>query len=115
MDNPTKQRTATQNKAMHKGFQQIADCLVENGKSLNVIIENLEVRPTEHNIKDVFRAIAKEKYGIVSTSELTTKQVDEVWEELVLSVGKVTGIFIEFPSYQNTHEYMQSYQDYETR
>jgi vacuolar-type H+-ATPase subunit F/Vma7 len=110
-----KTRTSTQNKAMHKGFQQIADCLVENGKSLNVIIENLEVRPTEHNIKDVFRAIAKEKYGIVSTTELTTKQIDEVWEELVLSVGKVTGVFIPFPSYENTHEYLESYQDYETR
>lgn len=110
MDITPKTRTRQQEKAYHKGFSQIADCLVEHGIPLNVLIEHIEVRPTEHNIKDVFRAIAKEKYGITSTTELTSKQVDEVWEELTASVSKVTGILINFPSYQDSEEYLKSYE-----
>lgn len=105
-----KTRTKQENKAFHKGFVQVADCLVEHGIPLNILIKNLDVRPTEHNIKDVFRAIASEKYGITSTTELTSKQVDEVWEELTASVSKVTGVLIKFPSYLDTDEYLSSYE-----
>ena len=104
-----KQRTNQQNKAFHKGFQEIADTLIEHGISLNVALKNLDVRPTMHTIKDAYRSIAEAKFGVKSTKELTTKQVSEVWEDLVKTLSENTGIEIVFPSQEwnnliNEHE-----------
>jgi len=93
-----KQRTIQQNKAIHKGCQNIADVLVENGISLNKVIKNLEIRPSMESVKDIFRSIAESKYGIKSTTELKSNQVTEVWEDLIKAVSESTGIFIPFPS-----------------
>lgn len=93
-----KQKTRQQEKAYHKGFSEIADILVENNITLNMVIRNLEIRPTRENIKDIFRAIAKAKYGIESTSDLKSNQVTEVWDDLIKAVSEATGIYIEFPS-----------------
>lgn len=93
-----KQRTIQQNNSIHLGCTQIADLLIEHGISLSVAIKNLDVRPTMHSIKDVFRSIANAKYGIESTSELTTWQVNEVWKDLAKALEESTGIPIYFPS-----------------
>lgn len=103
-----KPQTRLQQKSYHKGFQDIANVLIENDISLNVLIKHIEVRPTSKNIKDVFRAIAHAKYDIKSTSNLNSDEVDEVWEELVKAVSETTGIFIPFPSKENTEEYLNS-------
>lgn len=93
-----KKRSLQQNKSIHKGCQDIANVLIENGISLNTVIKNLEVRPSMESIKDIFRSIAQAKYGVESTTSLTTAQIDPVWEELVKAVSENTGIFIPFPS-----------------
>ena len=93
-----KQRTIQQNKSIHKGCQNIADVLVENGISLNKVIKNLEIRPSMESVKAIFRSIAESKYGIKSTTELKSNQVTEVWEDLIKAVSESTGIFIPFPS-----------------
>jgi len=98
MENKEKRRSRQQEKAYHTGFQQIADILVENGVTLNRLISNLEIRPTKESVKDVFRHIAAQKYGIGSTSLLASNQVDAVWEDLVKAVSEATGVFIPFPS-----------------
>ena len=98
-------RTIQQNKSIHKGCQNIADILIENGVSLNKVIQNLEVRPSMESIKDIFRSIAERKYGIKSTTELTTAQIDPVWEDLIKAISETTGIFIEFPSRESTINY----------
>jgi hypothetical protein len=107
-----RQRTLAQNRSIHKGCQQIADVLVENGISLNRVIENLEIRPTMDSIKDIFRHIAREKYGIESTTELERGQIDPVWDDLVKSISEVTGVFIPFPSQENSDEAVSSYEQY---
>lgn len=93
-----KQRTLQQNKSIHIGCTQIANVLVENGVSLNKVIKNLEIRPSMESVKDIFRSIAHAKYGIDSTTQLTTQQVNDVWEDLIKAVSESTGIFIPFPS-----------------
>lgn len=106
------QRTTRQNKAFHKGFQEIADLLVEHGISLNVALKDLDVRPTMHTIKDAYRSIAMAKYPKVkSTADLTTTQVSEVWEDLVKTISENTGIEIVFPS----EEWKQLIQSYDNR
>lgn len=93
-----KQKSRQQEKAYHKGFQNIADILVENNITLNMVIKNLEIRPTKENVKDIFRAIAKAKYGVDSTSDLKSNQIDPVWEDLIKAVSEATGVYIPFPS-----------------
>ena len=107
-----RQRTLAQNRSIHKGCQQIADVLVENGISLNKVIENLEIRPSMDSIKDIFRHIAREKYGIESTTELEKGQIDPVWDDLVKSISEVTGVFVPFPSQENSEEAISSYEQY---
>ena len=104
-----KQRTVLQNNSIHLGCTQIADVLIEHGISLSVAIKNLDVRPTMHSIKDVFRSIANAKYGVESTSELSTWQVNEVWKDLVTAISSSTGVEINFPSNEqliNPEEYI---------
>ena len=91
-------RTLAQNRALHKGCQNIADTLVEGGISLSVAFKDLDVRPTMNSIKDAFRSIAKAKYNVESTSDLETNQVNEVWEDLTKTLSENTGILFNFPS-----------------
>lgn len=103
-----KQRTLQQNKSIHRGCQDIANILIENNITLNTVLKNLEVRPSMESIKDIFRSIATAKYGIKSTADLQTNQVNYVWEELVKAISETTGIFIPFPSQEETESYLQS-------
>lgn len=105
-------RSQEQNRSLHLGFTQIADTLVENGVSLSVVLQNLDVRPTMESVKAIFRAIAHAKYGHDSTAKLTTDQVDKVWDELIKAVSQTTGIFIPFPSEETRREALESYEQY---
>lgn len=91
-------RSKQQNKAMHKYFEEVADILNENGISQAVFLADLEVDYTKETIKNIWRAIAKKKYGTESTADFTTKQLQEVFEEFNRHLGKF-GVHIPFPSY----------------
>jgi hypothetical protein len=102
-----KQKTIQQNKALHLGCQQIADILIENNIPLSVALKNLYVRPTMEVIKGVFRDIAKAKYGVESTTQLTRKQINEVWEDMTATLSENTGIYFPFPSEETRDEALQ--------
>jgi hypothetical protein len=95
------QRTTTQNSALHKGCEQIADVLIENNVTLAEVIDHLEVRPSMESIKALYRDIAKSKYGVTSTTQLESNQITQIWEDLAHAVGLVTGVNIEFPSQES--------------
>lgn len=96
-----KTRTSQQNKALHKGCQDIADVLIENNVTIQQVIELLEIRPTMELVKELYKGIAKAKYGVTSTTKLETHQVTQVWEDLAHAVGLATGVNIEFPSQES--------------
>lgn len=104
-----KKRSLPQNNSIHLGCQQIADVLIENGVSLNKVIQHIEIRPTMHSIKDIFRAMAKQKYGVDSTADLEQNQIDPIWEELIKGVGEVTGVHIPFPARENMNDTWENY------
>lgn len=109
MDKEEKQRTLLQNRALHKGFQEIADMLVENGISLQKAFKNLEIRPTKESIKSIFRQVANAKFEVTSTTELTTKQIDQVWEDVTKALSENIGVYFPFPSYEQTDSYINSF------
>lgn len=102
------QRSIQQNKALHKGCQQIADHLIENNISLQEAFKNMDIRPTMESIKSIYRQIAHAKFGVESTKDLTRKQIDQVWEDLTKALSENTGVYFEFPNQLNTEEYINS-------
>ena len=49
-------------------------------------------------IKEIFKSIAHAKFNVDSTTKLESHEVTEIWKELSESLGKVTGIYLGFPS-----------------
>jgi type VI protein secretion system component VasF len=108
MTQSNKPKTRKQEKAYHKGFQEIANELIAHGIPLDVALKDLDVRPTKESIKDIFRKIAGAKYGIESTTELQSHQVDEVWEDMTKALSINTGVHFAFPSWENSEDALAS-------
>lgn len=100
--------TNQQRKATHKYFEEVARELNNQGIDVKVLVSNLRVDATPEMMKNIYRAIGKEKFGITSTEELTTGQVTQCYEEMNRLLASV-GISIAFPSQENTEEYLNSF------
>ena len=92
-----KQRTAQQNKAIHKYFSEVAMELNNAGIGMKEFIRDFEIDVTPNAVKDIFRAIGKVKYGKESTADLTTTEIQGCWLELDRS-NAFRGFSIPFPS-----------------
>lgn len=90
------QRTLQQNKSLHLAFQQVADTMIEYGLTMNEVF--VDIRPTKEGIKDMFRTIAERKYGVKSTADLTTKQIQETFQDFAKAISEETGEPIYWPS-----------------
>jgi hypothetical protein len=91
------QRTDLQNKAIHVYFQQVADELNAAGIPYKLLVEGAEITNTAETIKSLFRLIGGAKFKRYSTSELSTKELMEVWEDFNEILAR-KGIHIPFPS-----------------
>lgn len=100
--------TNQQRKATHKYFDEVARELNNQGIDVQVLVKNLRVDATPEMMKNIYRAIGKEKFGITSTEELTTGQVTQCYEEMNRLLASV-GCHIAFPSQENTEEYLNSF------
>lgn len=105
-----RKRTLKQNKAIHKFFQEAADELNNAGISQILLLEGLEVEHTFYSVKALFRAIGRAKFGKVSTADLTTKELQETFEEMQRLFARF-GISMGFPSYEDSEEYLRSYEE----
>lgn len=83
MTEPTKkQRTDAQNRSLHKYYQAVADDWNEKGIEQKVVFELLQnyatVPWTLETVKEVWRILQMAYLLKVSTTELTTNEVDEI-------------------------------------
>lgn len=94
------QRTNQQNKALHKLFQLLASNLNEAGlDQRKVLKETIDIPWTEVAIKEqIWRPIQKAQLGKHSTTELTTKEIDQVFDTINKHLGEKFGIHVPFPS-----------------
>jgi hypothetical protein len=95
-----RKRTDLQNRALHQYFTLIAETLNEAGLDMKVMLPKFKVdvpwKPD--TIKDlIWRPIQQAQFQKNSTTELTTKQLNEVFETLNRHLGKL-GIHVPFPS-----------------
>ena len=97
----TKIRTATQNKAIHKLFGEVANEMLDQGIERRTVIEDLGDTgcPIDAGfVKEVWRAIMYTQTGLQSTTQLSTAQIDKVYDTFNLFLSETYGIHVPFPS-----------------
>jgi len=90
-------RTQQQNKSLHRFCTELAQELNNAGVTVEAVMKDLQADFTMETVKMMWRAFAKAKYGKESTAELTTKQINEVYEEVNRHVAQF-GIHLDFPN-----------------
>ena len=94
-------RTATQNKSIHKLFGEVANEMLDQGIERRTVIEDLEGYscPIDAGfVKEVWRAIMYTQTGLQSTTQLSTAQIDKVYDTFNLFLSETYGIHVPFPS-----------------
>lgn len=100
-------RTSVQNRSLHLYFEHVASALDEAGIDLQEVLSKSKasIPATKENIKEaMWRPIQKAMYNKKSTTELTTKEVGEVYEVLNRFLGEQFGINVEFPHIPDINE-----------
>ena len=91
------QRTIQQNKSLHLLFRQLAESLNDAGYEQKITIGTVETPWSEWSVKTLFKKIAKAQFGKCHTSELTTKELQAVYETLNRALVE-SGVHVPFPS-----------------
>lgn len=96
----TNQRTLQQNKALHMYFTLLADELNSSGYDMKRTLKpSVEIPWTPENVKEyLWRPIQEAYVNKESTRELTTKEIDKVYDVLNKHLGENTGVTVVFPS-----------------
>jgi hypothetical protein len=98
-------RTDQQNKALHKFFELVSDEMNEQGIGISTIMDSLkegvDIFPTPEFIKEVWRLFQKALLKKESTTQLTTDEIDKIYELFTKWLGEKFGIYIQFPSETN--------------
>lgn len=96
----TKQRTGQQNRALHKWFALVADTLNESGLTIQKTLRSdADVPWNETTVKElIFRPIMQAQVQKRSTRELTTKEIDFVFDTANKYFGENLGLHVPFPS-----------------
>lgn len=98
-----KQRTLAQNRAMHLLFRKIAYEFNDRGIEHKVVVNLLEKYATvpwnEVTIKElIWRTLQKALLLKESSTELTTKDIDKVFDVMNREIFVPLGIELDFPS-----------------
>lgn len=105
-----KHRTNLQNRALHKLFSMLSDELNTLGLDARLILKpTYQIWWTPEMIKrDLWKPLQEAMYDKSSTTELTTVEIQKVYEQLAKIIGEKHGVDVAFPSYQETEEYLKS-------
>lgn len=102
-----KQRTIQQNKAMYKYFSLVSDEAKNTGITFSEFIRKrpqLEMPWTPERVKEVWKTAQYHMFGQTSTAELTTDQLDQIYDVVNKVLGEILGIHVDFPSIETLME-----------
>lgn len=99
MENEIQQRKRTlqQNRSLHKYCTEVANELNGAGVTMKAFVKDIQVDHTMESVKNVWRAIAREKFGKSSTANLSSKEITQIYEEVNRHLASF-GLHISFPS-----------------
>lgn len=101
----TNNRTGKQNNALHQYFELLAQALSDAGLDMKKTLKpEAEIPWTAEAVKEyLWRPVQKAQLQKDSTTELSTRNIDEVYDTLNRHLGEKFGITVPFPS-QETKE-----------
>ena len=101
----TMQRSGQQNKALHKYCQMVADEMNAAGYDAQTVI-SLPISLTPEIVKEcIFKVIMKALYpDKTSTTELSTTEIQDVYEIMNNAIGVKFGISMDWPSDESMSE-----------
>lgn len=99
-------RTDKQRKALHKWFALLAYEMKERGLDMRKILKpSIEITPTPYLVKEyLWKSTQKIMTGKHSTIEITTKELQEIYNVLDTHLLKENKIDLPFPSEDNLHQ-----------
>lgn len=100
------QRTPPQNRSLHKWATMLADEFNAAGFDQRAVLNKLPERAvdipwTMEAIKNIVRTVGHAMYGVESTADLTTTQMQEVYKVVDARLSEITGIRVEWPSLES--------------
>ena len=95
-------RTNRQNRALHVYFTLLGEALNDAGADMrSVIREGIDIPWTPTTVKEyLWRPVQEQQLGKKSTTELTTKEIDEIYDTINRAIGERTGVHVPFPCIQ---------------
>jgi hypothetical protein len=106
-----KPRTIKQNKSLHLWFRLLADTLNEAGLDMRTVLKpSISIEWNDKTIKEyIYKPILEAMLLKKSTTEMTTKEIDKVWETINLHLGEKFGVEVPpIPSQEQTESYIKS-------
>lgn len=107
-----KQRSMSQNRALHKYCEMVAKELENQGVTMQDVVKKVdmvEILPTTRTVKEIiFKPIQEATLGKKSTTELSTVEVSKVYEVMSMFLAKQFKISLPFPSQEDTDSYIKS-------
>ncbi len=100
MKETEKQRTNRQNRALHLYFKMLADVLNDAGLDMKKVLKpEIDIPWSKDTIKEyLWRPIQKAQVMKESTTQLTTKEIDLIFDTLNRHLSEKFGITEPFPS-----------------
>lgn len=101
MDKP---RTATQNRALHLLFSELARELNDRGLDMRTVLKpGIDIPWTTETVKEhLWKKISKIAVNKEHTSELSSQEIDLIFTILNRHLGEKFGIELTFPSVNET-------------
>lgn len=95
-----KTRTSRQNRALHLLFDLLASELNEAGLDMRrTLKESIDIPWNGDTVKEyLWRPVQQAQLQKKSTTELTTKDIDEVFDTINRHLGTKFGLYMAFPS-----------------
>ena len=96
----TKQRTPSQNRALHLLFTELAQELNDHGLDMRKTLKpTVEIPWSGATVKEyLWRPIMKAQLNKESTTEMTTEDIDKVFDTINRHIGEKFGLHLDFPS-----------------
>ena len=103
--NTNKQRTGQQNKSLHLYCEMLYEELMLAGITQKKFLSAMdEINNSPQSIKAVFREYGKAKYNKLSTADLTTKEMSDIYDEFTRNLHKI-GVYVPWPSAEEVSLY----------
>lgn len=98
-----KTRTLKQNRSLHKLFEILATELNEAGLDMKKTLKpHVEIPWSKETVKEfLWRPIMEHQLRKKSTAEMTTKDIDFVFETISRHLADIFGLAIDFPSIES--------------